>query len=552
MPVARVFLSYSSEDRPFVDRIAQDLERVNVGIWYDKWEIRVGDSLIEKISEGIRENDYLALMLSPNSVTSEWVRREVNAALIRELDEKKVIILPVLIESCEIPTLLREKKYADFRKSYENGFDELVSAVSPESPMAIMRSRGFRTAQYLISGLASTDDNGTNTLNAAQLRGLYPYRRELQAFLGPEEKRLLFWSAVAFRYANRQTPTFVQVTTPVWGLATDTTLEQRATWILEGLKGILFDYLVLYYRWARDVLKLKDENHLKEAFLIQHDRKSDLLFTSDPTPERAMFEFYRSLAEDDRAIFDEYYLPIAHKDVPDAPIVIESTAFFTSPLDDDFYFSFANSPEPVALAAFKALVALRRPSSVRFLKMRSGHDRPFSAASLDVAFSELGHPEFVQQLTQWLKEEPPIEILTRILVPLANADAVNSDEVLAVINRVANSQSQYSLMPTLVRVYGRVGSDPQNLLTNWVTEWANSGKHILCEVAVFALGRVSGRSSVSSLLGLLDSDSDIILAAAMETMAKLAGLDVYEQIRPFCEHNCTAPLKLDTFRAFLR
>jgi hypothetical protein len=71
MPSHRVFLSYSTADKPFVDRLAYDLERVNVGVWYDKWEIRVGDSLIEKIAQGIESNDYLAIILSPNSVESE-------------------------------------------------------------------------------------------------------------------------------------------------------------------------------------------------------------------------------------------------------------------------------------------------------------------------------------------------------------------------------------------------------------------------------------------------------------------------------------------------
>src|SRR6185437_5021087 len=102
MPHRRVFLSHSSGDKPFVDRLAADLERVNVGVWYDKWEIRVGDSLLDKISEGIQRNDYLAIVLSSRSVQSEWVKREVNAALMRELAERRVVVLPLLLEDCEI------------------------------------------------------------------------------------------------------------------------------------------------------------------------------------------------------------------------------------------------------------------------------------------------------------------------------------------------------------------------------------------------------------------------------------------------------------------
>jgi len=54
---------------------------VNIGVWYDKWEIKVGDSLIEKIQEGLDIHDYLAIILSPESVSSEWVKRELNSAV---------------------------------------------------------------------------------------------------------------------------------------------------------------------------------------------------------------------------------------------------------------------------------------------------------------------------------------------------------------------------------------------------------------------------------------------------------------------------------------
>jgi hypothetical protein len=536
MPANRVFLSHSSIDRPFVDRLAFDLERVNVGVWYDKWEIRVGDSLIEKISQGIESSDYLAIVLSPDSVKSEWVKREVNAALIRELEEKEVVILPILITDCEIPILLREKKYADFRKSYEDGFEELLFAVSPESPVTISRSKNFRTTQYLISGLASTDDNGTNTLNVAQLRKIYPYRQELQAFLGTEEKRLLFWSALAFGYANSQTPRFMDVTTPVWGLVASTTSEQHAMWILDGLRGVLFEYLIPYYRWARDVLELSDTEHLKKAFLIRQSRQSDFPSALGPISPEAMLEFERVLAEDDREIFDNHFLTNAHKDMPGTPMAIESTAYFASSLDDAFYLSFIGSQEPVALAAFKALARLRRPTAVSFLKTRFGSGKIFSVSALDIAFSKLGHAEFVPELRKWLEHEPPIEIRARILVPLANADAADRNKVIEVMKQVAGSQYEFDLMPTLVRAYGRIGCDPKNLLGKWISKWAGSSRPILCEAAVFALGRVAGPNSLSALSELLKSDSEIILAATMETLAKIGRMDVYDKVKIFSNH----------------
>lgn len=123
------FISYSSRDRDWVERLAKDLRAKNLGVWFDKWEIRVGDSLIEKIGKGIRQNDFLIVVLSPNSVDSEWVKKELNEAMQREIREKRVVVLPVLMERCTLPPFLTDKKYADFAKSYEEGLSDLISSI---------------------------------------------------------------------------------------------------------------------------------------------------------------------------------------------------------------------------------------------------------------------------------------------------------------------------------------------------------------------------------------------------------------------------------------
>ena len=101
-------------------------ERYGLNVWYDQWEIRVGDSLISKIDDGIKSQDYLVVVLSKASVSSEWVRRELNAGLMKELSQMRVVVLPLLIEECEVPTLIYDKVYADFRKDYHSGLNKLL------------------------------------------------------------------------------------------------------------------------------------------------------------------------------------------------------------------------------------------------------------------------------------------------------------------------------------------------------------------------------------------------------------------------------------------
>lgn len=123
-----VFISYSSKDRAFAERLTFDLKAKGLRVWYDQWELKVGDSLIDKISAGIRAQDYLVAVLSRASVSSEWVRKELSAALMRELGEKRVVVLPVLIEDCKIPPLISDKVYADFRGDYRSGLNKLLGA----------------------------------------------------------------------------------------------------------------------------------------------------------------------------------------------------------------------------------------------------------------------------------------------------------------------------------------------------------------------------------------------------------------------------------------
>jgi hypothetical protein len=123
----KIFLSHSSKDKEFVRHIANDLQTYDLPVWFDEWEIKVGDSLTQKISDGINESGWLIIVLSENSINSKWVQNEINAAMTIELEKKEVFILPILIDDCKIPILLRDKLYADFRKSYTIGIKSLLN-----------------------------------------------------------------------------------------------------------------------------------------------------------------------------------------------------------------------------------------------------------------------------------------------------------------------------------------------------------------------------------------------------------------------------------------
>lgn len=153
-----VFISYSHNDEEFANMLAANLVKRNTHIWLDTWNLNVGDSLMSKVQEAIEESSALLIILSKSSVESEWCKKELNSALMRELDEKKVIVLPVLLEDCKVPLFLKEKMYADFRTSFDTGLGAILEALAKINNYSQSRIQG---GEYHVDwGMDWSIDNG--------------------------------------------------------------------------------------------------------------------------------------------------------------------------------------------------------------------------------------------------------------------------------------------------------------------------------------------------------------------------------------------------------
>jgi hypothetical protein len=132
-----VFLSHSSKDKAFTRKLAERLRELGVRVWIDEAEINIGDSLQSKIAEAIEETDFVAAVISHNSVQSSWVQHELQMAMSRELEDRSVRVLPILIEPCELPPFLRDKLYADFSdpSDFDAPFARLLRALEIDRPL---------------------------------------------------------------------------------------------------------------------------------------------------------------------------------------------------------------------------------------------------------------------------------------------------------------------------------------------------------------------------------------------------------------------------------
>jgi len=129
-----VFLSHSSQDKPFVRELAGFLRQDDsIRVWLDEAEIRPGDNIVSKIEEGL-DADVVLLILSPDSVESQWVKEEWTDAYWEQVNARKARLVGVLYRDCRIPRLLRNKKYFDLRTNQPEGFRAIRTWLLGEQP----------------------------------------------------------------------------------------------------------------------------------------------------------------------------------------------------------------------------------------------------------------------------------------------------------------------------------------------------------------------------------------------------------------------------------
>jgi len=114
-----------------VRRLARDLENQGIHYWLDEAKMKVGDSLIKKIREGIDRIDYFVVVLSENSIEAPWVVNELDVAMNHQINGKNIKVLPLMLEECDPPGFLLGKLYADFKNEdkYESSFKLLVNSM---------------------------------------------------------------------------------------------------------------------------------------------------------------------------------------------------------------------------------------------------------------------------------------------------------------------------------------------------------------------------------------------------------------------------------------
>jgi hypothetical protein len=127
--MANVFISHRKTDDQEAERLADQIRNAGHQVWLDEWNIGLGDSIVEKMNEGLEGATYVVVCYSSSGVTSAWMGREWYSALSRQLNGAGVKLLPVRLTEGEPPAILADLRYADLVKDWSKGVTELLKAI---------------------------------------------------------------------------------------------------------------------------------------------------------------------------------------------------------------------------------------------------------------------------------------------------------------------------------------------------------------------------------------------------------------------------------------
>ncbi len=132
------FISYSSQDQEFVDRLHSELQAKGVRCWFAPKDMPIGAKIRDTIDEAIRGNEKVLLVLSEHSISSNWVEKETETAFEEENRRKGIVLFPIRLDGSAmthsrswIADIRRTRNIGDFSnwkgaESYKAAFARLL------------------------------------------------------------------------------------------------------------------------------------------------------------------------------------------------------------------------------------------------------------------------------------------------------------------------------------------------------------------------------------------------------------------------------------------
>ncbi len=122
-----VFVSHATADKALAQRVIRALSRRRIRTWYAPYRLVGSQKWHDQIGAALSRCDWFALVLSPSSVRSRWVKNELLFALNESRLEDRIV--PILAVDCDWRRLswtLGAIQHVDFRGGFHEGMDALL------------------------------------------------------------------------------------------------------------------------------------------------------------------------------------------------------------------------------------------------------------------------------------------------------------------------------------------------------------------------------------------------------------------------------------------
>jgi hypothetical protein len=111
------FVSHSSKDEKFVQKLYEDLSEHDVTCWYAPVDLKIGEKIRSKINDVVTEYDKLLIVLSKSSIGSQWVEQEVEKALEKERKSNSIMLFPIRLDD---EVMKAESGWANYVRNTRN------------------------------------------------------------------------------------------------------------------------------------------------------------------------------------------------------------------------------------------------------------------------------------------------------------------------------------------------------------------------------------------------------------------------------------------------
>ena len=123
-----VFLSHSAKDKATVRALAERMRADGLRVWFDEWEIKVGDSIPAKIEAGLENSAILIFCMSEHAFGSDWTLLESQTFRFRDPLNLKRRLIPLRLDASKIKGSLAQFKYIDWQTPEDVAWRDLLAA----------------------------------------------------------------------------------------------------------------------------------------------------------------------------------------------------------------------------------------------------------------------------------------------------------------------------------------------------------------------------------------------------------------------------------------